>query len=146
MRMLLHLTQKVLSSATLSNEIHCCSFLVKNLAVCVPAVPWQRIKMIMHAFKDYHFLELQDDNGDIVGYTAIKLFDLLMDQYVQPEDVVDQIKPTDWKVVVEEKLEAAAAKATGHLVATDGTRATRRWDNDNYCWRTAHPIHLKILD
>jgi hypothetical protein len=24
-------------------------------------------KMIMHAFKDYHFLELQDENGDIVG-------------------------------------------------------------------------------
>ena len=35
--------------------------------------------MIMHAFKDYHFLELQDDNGDIVG----------LDQYVQPEDVAD---------------------------------------------------------
>jgi hypothetical protein len=48
-------------------------------------------KMIMHAFKDYHFLELQDDNGDIVGYTAIELFDHLMDQYVQPEDVADQI-------------------------------------------------------
>ncbi|OEU06232.1 hypothetical protein FRACYDRAFT_255587 [Fragilariopsis cylindrus CCMP1102] len=48
-------------------------------------------KMIMHAFKDYHFLELQDDNGDIVGYTAIELFDHLMDQYVQPEDVADQV-------------------------------------------------------
>ena len=35
--------------------------------------------MIMHAFKDYHFLELQDDNGVIVGYTAIELFDHLMD-------------------------------------------------------------------
>ena len=46
-------------------------------------------KMIMHAFKDYHFLELQDDNGDIVGYIAIKIFDYLMDQYVQPEDVAD---------------------------------------------------------
>ncbi|MGK3737586.1 MAG: hypothetical protein ACI90V_004431, partial [Bacillariaceae sp.] len=22
-------------------------------------------KMIMHAFKEYHFLELQDDNGDV---------------------------------------------------------------------------------
>jgi hypothetical protein len=40
-------------------------------------------KMIMHAFKDYHFLELQDENGDIVRYTAIELFDHLMDQYVQ---------------------------------------------------------------
>jgi hypothetical protein len=48
-------------------------------------------KMIMHAFKEYHFLELQDENGDIVGYTAIELFDHLMDQYVQPEDVADQI-------------------------------------------------------
>jgi hypothetical protein len=48
-------------------------------------------KMIMHGFKDYHFLELQDENGDIVGYTAIELFDHLMDQYVQPEDVADQI-------------------------------------------------------
>ena len=48
-------------------------------------------KMIMHAFKDYHFLELQDDNGDIVGYTAMELFDHLMDQYVQPEDVADQV-------------------------------------------------------
>ena len=47
--------------------------------------------MNMHAFKDYHFLELQDDNGDIVGYTAIKLFHLLMDQYVQLEDVADQV-------------------------------------------------------
>jgi hypothetical protein len=48
--------------------------------------------MIMHAFKHYyHFLELQDENGDIVGYNAIELFDHLMDQYVQPEDVADQI-------------------------------------------------------
>ena len=36
--------------------------------------------MIMHAFKDNdHLLELQDDNGDIVGYTAIELFDHLTD-------------------------------------------------------------------
>ncbi|OEU09064.1 hypothetical protein FRACYDRAFT_248889 [Fragilariopsis cylindrus CCMP1102] len=47
--------------------------------------------MSMHAFKDYHFLELQDDNGDVVGYTAIELFKHLMDQYVQPEDVADQV-------------------------------------------------------
>ena len=47
--------------------------------------------MIMHAFRDYHFLELQDDNGDIVGYTALELFDHLMEQYVQPEDVADQV-------------------------------------------------------
>jgi hypothetical protein len=48
-------------------------------------------KMIMHAFKDYHFLELHDSNGDVVGYTAIELFQHLMDQYVQPEDVADQV-------------------------------------------------------
>ena len=48
-------------------------------------------KMIMYAFKEYHFLELQDGNGDIVGYTAIELFQHLMDQYVQPEDVADQV-------------------------------------------------------
>ena len=47
--------------------------------------------MIMYAFKDYHFLELQDDNSDIVGYTALELFDHLMDQYVQLEDVADQV-------------------------------------------------------
>ena len=45
----------------------------------------------MRSFKDYHFLELQDDNGDMVGYTAIELFDHLMDKYVQPEDVADQV-------------------------------------------------------
>ena len=45
----------------------------------------------MHAFNDYHFLELQDGNGDIVRYTAIELFHHLMDQYVQPEDMADQI-------------------------------------------------------
>jgi hypothetical protein len=48
-------------------------------------------KMIMHAFKEHHFLELQDDNGDIIGYTAIELFEHLIDQYVQPEDVADQV-------------------------------------------------------
>ena len=37
MRMLVHHIQKVLSSAILSNEIFCCSFLVKNLVVCVPS-------------------------------------------------------------------------------------------------------------
>jgi hypothetical protein len=36
-------------------------------------------------------LELQDDNGDIIGYMAMELFYHLMDQYVQPEDVADQI-------------------------------------------------------
>ena len=35
--MLVHPTQKVLFSATLSNEIFCCSFLVKNHSVCVPS-------------------------------------------------------------------------------------------------------------
>jgi hypothetical protein len=48
-------------------------------------------KMIMYTFKDYHFLELQDENGVIVGYSALELFDHLMVQYVQPEDVADQI-------------------------------------------------------
>ena len=62
---------------------------------------WKRYKlaqaatkrMVMHAFKDYHHsLKLQhDDNRDIAGYTAIELFDHLMNQYVQLEDVVDQI-------------------------------------------------------
>jgi predicted nuclease with TOPRIM domain len=47
--------------------------------------------MIFHAFQDYHFLELQDDNGDIIGYTAMQLLEHLMDQYVQPEDIADQI-------------------------------------------------------
>ena len=35
--MLVDQVQKVLSSATLSNKIFCCSFLVKNLVVCVPS-------------------------------------------------------------------------------------------------------------
>ena len=60
---------------------------------------WKRYKeaqsatktMIMYAFKPHHFLELEDDNGDIIGFTAIELFDHLMDTYVQPEDVADQI-------------------------------------------------------
>ena len=48
-------------------------------------------KMFMHAlFKKDRFLELQDDNGDIVGYTTIELFGHQMDQYVQPEDVAAQ--------------------------------------------------------
>ena len=47
--------------------------------------------LIMHSFKDYHFSEFQDDNGDIVGYTVIELFNHLMDQHVQPEDVADQV-------------------------------------------------------
>jgi hypothetical protein len=48
-------------------------------------------KMIFHAFKEYHFLKLQDENGNIIGYTALELFDYLLDQYVQPEDVADHI-------------------------------------------------------
>jgi hypothetical protein len=60
-------------------------------------------KMIMHAFKEYHFLELQDDNGDVVGYTAIELFDHLLDQYVQPEDVADQI--TELHKILEQKYD-----------------------------------------
>ena len=60
-------------------------------------------KMIMHAFKDYHFLELQDDNGDVVGYTAIELFDHLLDQYVQPEDVADQV--TELHKILEQKYD-----------------------------------------
>jgi predicted component of type VI protein secretion system len=60
-------------------------------------------KMIMHAFKDYHFLELQDENGDIVGYTAIELFDHLLDQYVQPEDVADQV--TELHKLLEQKYD-----------------------------------------
>jgi hypothetical protein len=60
---------------------------------------WKRYKeaqsatktMIMYALKPHHFLELEDDNGDIIGFTAIELFDHLMYTYVQPEDVADQI-------------------------------------------------------
>ena len=37
MWMLVHPTQKMLSSVTLTNEIYCCSFLVKNHFVCVPS-------------------------------------------------------------------------------------------------------------
>jgi hypothetical protein len=48
-------------------------------------------KILIYAFKEHRFLELQDDNGDVVGYTAIELFEHLMDQYVQPEDVADQV-------------------------------------------------------
>jgi hypothetical protein len=48
-------------------------------------------KMVMYAFKEYHFFELQDNNGDIIGHTAIELFDHLMKQYIQPEDIADQI-------------------------------------------------------
>ena len=63
------------------------------------ALAWKRYKeaqsatksMIMYAFKPHHFLELEDDNGDIIGFTAIELFDHLMDTYVQAEDVADQI-------------------------------------------------------
>ena len=45
----------------------------------------------MHLIKEHHFLELQDENGDVIGYTALELFDHLIDQYVQPEDVADQV-------------------------------------------------------
>ena len=63
------------------------------------ALAWKRYKeaqsatksMIMYAFKPHHFLELEDDNGDVIGFTAIELFDHLMDTYVQAEDVADQI-------------------------------------------------------
>jgi hypothetical protein len=47
--------------------------------------------IIMHTSKDYHFLELQDDSRNVAGYTAIELLYHLLDQYVQLEDVVDQI-------------------------------------------------------
>jgi hypothetical protein len=61
-------------------------------------------KIIFHAFKDYHFLELQDDNGDIIGYTAMQLFEHLMDQYVQPEDIADQI--TELHQILEQHYDA----------------------------------------
>ena len=47
--------------------------------------------IIMHTSKDYHFLELQDNSRNVAGYTAIELLYHLLDQYVQLEDVVDQI-------------------------------------------------------
>jgi hypothetical protein len=74
-------------------------------------------KMIMHAFKDYHFLELQDDNGDIVGYTAIELFDHLMDQYVQPEDVADQV--TELHKILEQTYNATEAPQVYYKAVQD---------------------------
>jgi hypothetical protein len=48
-------------------------------------------KNIMYAFKEHHFLDLQDDNGDVIRYTALELFEHLIHQYVQPEDISDQV-------------------------------------------------------
>ncbi|OEU15577.1 hypothetical protein FRACYDRAFT_240270 [Fragilariopsis cylindrus CCMP1102] len=78
-------------------------------------------KMIMHAFKDYHFLELQDDNGDIVGYTAIELFDHLMDQYVQPEDVADQV--TALHKVLEQEYDPTEAPQVYYKAVQDARNA-----------------------
>ena len=50
-RMLVHHIQKVLSSAILSNEIFCCSFLVKNLVVCVPSTTADCNLLIKHTDK-----------------------------------------------------------------------------------------------
>ena len=77
--------------------------------------------MIMHAFKDYHFLELQDDNGDIVGYTAIELFDLLMDQYVQPEDVADQVTVLLHKTLEQNYDPIKSPKCTTNWYKMQGT-------------------------
>ena len=78
-------------------------------------------KMIMHAFKDYHFLELQDDNGDIVGYTAIELFDHLLDQYVQPEDVADQV--TALHKVLEQEYDPNEAPQVYYKTVQDARNA-----------------------
>ena len=72
-------------------EIHRTKQLAWKQYTLASAATKKMIMLIMHSFKDYHFSEFQDDNGDIVGYTAIELFDHLMDQHVQPEDVADQV-------------------------------------------------------
>jgi len=74
-------------------------------------------KMIFHAFKDYHFLELQDDNGDIIGYTAIELFDHLLDQFVQPEDIADQI--TALHKILEQTYDATDAPQVYYKAVQD---------------------------
>jgi hypothetical protein len=40
----------------------------------------------MHAFKEHHFLELQDDNGDDIGYTANELFEHTLESLNQTID------------------------------------------------------------
>ena len=52
MWMIVHPTYLVLSYATLSNEIFCCSFLVKNLFVCVCA---STAKLILFPYFVVHF-------------------------------------------------------------------------------------------
>ena len=44
----LYLIQKVLSSATLSNEIFRCSSLIENLVVCVPSTTVKQILFLNH--------------------------------------------------------------------------------------------------
>ena len=47
--------------------------------------------MIMYTFKEHQFLELEDENGDVIGWNTIELLDHLIESYVQPEDVVEHI-------------------------------------------------------
>ena len=49
--MFVHLTQLVLLSAILSNEIFCGSFLIKNLVICVPTTLAKRILFLNHMNK-----------------------------------------------------------------------------------------------
>ena len=49
--MFVHLTQLVLLSAILSNNIYCDSFLIKNLVFCVPATKVKLILFLNHRNK-----------------------------------------------------------------------------------------------
>ena len=51
MRMLVHPTHLVLSFATFSNEIFCCSFLIKKACFCVPTTKAKFILFLNHMNK-----------------------------------------------------------------------------------------------
>ena len=51
----------------LESEVHRASKLAWNQYKLAEAATK---KKIMHAFREYHFLDLQDDNGDVVRYTS----------------------------------------------------------------------------
>jgi hypothetical protein len=65
-------------------------------------------KMIMHEFKEHHFLELQDDNGDVIGYTALKLdiADQVTELHKQLEQAYDPTEEPQvyYKAVQDAKL------------------------------------------
>ena len=61
--MFVHLTQKVLSSATISNEISCCTFLVKNHFVCVLSTT-----VDCNLFNNHRSKELVGGNYNVLIY------------------------------------------------------------------------------